>query len=437
MKHETRKTVCRLCGGASLELVLPIRPSPIGDAFVSEARLGEGQPLFALDCYLCLDCGHLQNLDIVDPDILFRDYTYRTSVSLGLVEHFRNYAAECVADLELTRDKLVVEIGSNDGSLLKAFKNLGLRVVGVDPARSIAAAASAEGVSTMPEFFSSLLAAKIRADHGEAALFCANNVFAHIDDLSDVVAGIRDLLAPDGVFVFEVSYIVDMIDNMVFDTIYHEHVSHHALLPLERFFNRHEMALFDVKRTSNKGGSIRGFAQLSTTGKRQRSERLLQMLAVERRRSITAPRIYQDWFGAIEKRKRETLAYLDEAIAAGKTIAGYGASTTTTTLLYHFELEGRIKFIVDDNPLKQGMFSPGAHIPVLPSSDLTARRPDIVVILAWIYAEPIIRRNSAYIEMGGEFVTPLPDMKVIKGGAIASSSAGSSALSRQDARAPG
>ena len=274
MQHVKHKTHCRLCGSASLERVLPIRPSPIGDAFVTAERTSEPQDLYPLDCYLCLDCGHLQNLDVVDPDVLFRDYTYRTSVSLGLVEHFKRYARSVVESLGIPERSLVVEIGSNDGSLLKAFKSEGMRVQGVDPARNIAASATKDGVPTIPDFFTSRLAAMIKAEQGSAAVFCANNVFAHIDDMSDVVDGIRLLLADDGAFVFEVSYIVDMIDNMVFDTIYHEHVSHHALIPLETFLNRHDMTLFHVARTGTKGGSIRAFAQPKSTGKRPRSAEL-------------------------------------------------------------------------------------------------------------------------------------------------------------------
>ncbi|HLZ01407.1 MAG TPA: class I SAM-dependent methyltransferase [Bradyrhizobium sp.] len=413
MRHVTHKSACRLCGSRALELVLPIRPSPIGDAFVTADRLQEKQELFPLDCYLCGDCGHLQNLDVVDPEILFRDYTYRTSVSLGLVEHFKNYARSVVSGLAIPKGSLVVEIGSNDGSLLKAFQAEGMRVQGIDPARDIAKAATDQGVSTRPDFFTSAIAAQIVADSGHARLFCANNVFAHIDNLSDVASGIRSLLAPDGVFVFEVSYIVDMIDNMVFDTIYHEHVSHHALLPLEAFLNRHGLTLFDVMRTGTKGGSIRGFAQLLSTGKRMRSPQLSALMEEEARRRITGPEIYRGWFGAIEHRKDAVLAYLDAARGAGKTVAGYGASTTTTTLLYHFELASRLAFIADDNPLKQGRFSPAAHIPVLPSGELTVRKPDIVVILAWIYAEPIIARNAAFIDGGGTFVVPLPVPKAI------------------------
>jgi SAM-dependent methyltransferase len=416
MQHVKHKTHCRLCGSASLERVLPIRPSPIGDAFVTAERTSEPQDLYPLDCYLCLDCGHLQNLDVVDPDVLFRDYTYRTSVSLGLVEHFKRYARSVVESLGIPERSLVVEIGSNDGSLLKAFKSEGMRVQGVDPARNIAASATKDGVPTIPDFFTSRLAAMIKAEQGSAAVFCANNVFAHIDDMSDVVDGIRLLLADDGAFVFEVSYIVDMIDNMVFDTIYHEHVSHHALIPLETFLNRHDMTLFHVARTGTKGGSIRAFAQPKSTGKRPRSAELSALIAEEERRGITGPQIYRDWFNAIESRKRKVLNLLDHAIAEGKTVAAYGASTTTTTLLYHFELEKRVSFIVDDNPLKQGRFSPGAHIPVLPSSELGTKRPDIVVILAWIYAEPILKRNQAYLEAGGQFLVPLPEPQTIDRG---------------------
>jgi hypothetical protein len=413
MQHVKHKTDCRLCGSTSLEHVLPIKPSAIGDDFVPAERLSEPQDLYPLDCYLCLDCGHLQNLDVVDPDILFRDYTYRTSVSLGLVEHFKRYAQSVVSSLSIPKGSLVVEMGSNDGSLLKAFKNEGMRVQGVDPARDIAATATADGIPTIPDFFSSALASRIKSDQGEAKLFCANNVFAHIDNMSDVVKGIRLLLADDGAFVFEVSYIVDMIDNMVFDTIYHEHVSHHALTPLETFLNRHDMTLFHVERTGTKGGSIRAFAQPKSTATRPRSGELTKLIAEEERRGITKPKIYRDWFEEIERCRRHVLAYLDKAIADGKLIAAYGASTTTTTLLYHFELENRVKFIVDDNALKQGLYSPGAHIPVLPSSELATKKPDIVVILAWIYAEPIVKRNQAYLEAGGRFLVPLPEPKVI------------------------
>ncbi|GAB2861240.1 class I SAM-dependent methyltransferase [Pseudoduganella ginsengisoli] len=413
MKNYKHRDDCRLCGSTQFELVLPIKPSPIGDAFVKADQLNEPQELFPLDTYICLDCGHVQNLDIVDPDILFRNYTYRTSSSLGLVQHFQEYAKAVVEKLAIQPGALVVEIGSNDGSLLKAYKALGLRVQGVDPAKNIAAGATAEGVPTHPDFFSSAVAKELRAELGPAQLMCANNVFAHADQIGDIVAGIRTLLAPDGAFVFEVSYIPDMVDHFVFDTIYHEHVSHHSLLPLERFFRLHDMTLFDVERVATKGGSIRAFAQPLSTGQRPRSERLQAMFAEEERRGITQPEIYRQFYKDIEVRKRAVLDVVDRAIAEGKTVAGYGASTTATTLLYHFELESRLKYIVDDNPIKWDTFSPGAHLPVHPSTELVTRKPDLVVILAWMYVKPITAKHGPYMEQGGQFLVPLPALQLI------------------------
>ena len=235
-----------------------------------------------------------------------------------------------------------------------------MKVLGVDPAKTIAETASSEGVPTLPEFFTSSIARNISAEQGLAKLMCANNVFAHADNITDIVIGIRSLLAPDGVFVFEVSYVPDIIDNFVFDTIYHEHVSHHALIPLERFLNSLDMTLFDVKRVATKGGSIRGFAQPLSSGKRPKTKILSQMMAEENHRGIDQPQIYRDFYKAIQERKHRVLNYLDEAVPQNKTVAAYGASISDNAS-YHFELEKRLKFIIDDNPLKNGMFSPGAH----------------------------------------------------------------------------
>ena len=413
MKHCRHRKDCRLCGATDFELVLPILPSAIGDAFVSKEQLGEVQDLYPLDTYICLECGHVQNLDVVDPEILFRNYTYRTSASMGLVEHFKRYALNVVSDLDLAANSLVVELGSNDGSLLKAFQALGMRVLGVDPAEAVAALATAEGVPTIPEFFATSVAQRILASNGSAKLICANNVFAHIDNIGDIVRGIRLLIAADGVFVFEVSYLPDMIDNFVFDTIYHEHLSHHALTPLERFLNSLDMSLFDVQRVATKGGSIRGFAQAMSTGTHEKTCRYRQMVDEEKRRGISRPEIYRKFYQDIETRKQAVIAYVDQSIGKGKKIAAYGASTTTTTLLYHFELQSRVMFIVDDNPLKYTTFSPGAHIPVYPSSELYESLPDVVIILAWQYADAIIRRHQEYCEKGGKFLIPLPTMQIV------------------------
>lgn len=408
-----RRNHCRLCDSSRLELAVPVKPSPIGDAFVPASRLGQPQDLYPLDLYLCGDCGHVQNLDFVDPEVLFRDYLYTTSTSLGLVEHFRKYASDVIAGLGIEPRSLVVEIGSNDGSLLRFFQAQGMKVLGIDPARDIARRATESGVETLPEFFESGLASRIRSEYGGAAVFCANNVFAHADDLADIVRGIREVLADDGVFVFEVSYLVDIVDKYVFDTVYHEHVSYHSIGPLVKFFDRMGMQLIDVQQVGTKGGSIRGFAQRRPEGKRPVRPIVGELMALEHIRGFDRLPLYEAFAQRINERKIALNSYLDREIAAGKMIAGYGASTTTTTLVWHFELERKLAFVADDNPVKQGRYCPGNHVPVVPSGELYVRRPDIVVILAWQYAAPILDLHARFMKEGGRFVIPLTELKVL------------------------
>lgn len=412
----TRRDRCRLCDSKRLELVLPIAASPIADAYVPRERLDERQDTYPLDLYLCADCGHVQNIDVVDPEILFRDYIYVTSSSLGLVEHYRRYADEVVAQFDVKPGALALEIGSNDGSLLGFFKAKGLKVLGVDPARRIAGEATARGVPTLPEFFGSRLAETLRKEHGPAAIIAANNVFAHADNLADIVRGIRTMLADDGVFIFEVSYLPDIVDRFLFDTVYHEHVSYHSIVPLAKFFERLGMQLFDVQRISSKGGSIRGFAQRLPEGRQAVTPRVRELIAEENRRGFDKPAVYRSYGAAIEARKAAVAKLVDEARARGKTVAGYGASTTVTTLMWHFDLTQKLEFLVDDNPLKHGLFAPKCHLPVLPSDEVYSRRPDYVVILAWNFAEPIMKRHQRYIAEGGTFVIPLPELRVVSGG---------------------
>jgi len=408
-----RRDRCRMCESRRLEMALPIKASPIGDAFVPAARLGQAQETYPLDLYLCLDCGHVQNLDIVDPEILFRDYLFLTSASSGLVQHFRQYAAAVVSSFGIRAGSLVFEIGSNDGSLLRFFKEQGMKVLGVDPAREIARQATEAGVPTLPEFFDSALASSVRAQHGPASVIAANNVFAHADDLADIVKGVRELLADDGIFVFEVSYLADIVDKFLFDTVYHEHVSYHSISPLARFFERLGMQLFDVQRISSKGGSIRGFAQRRPEGKRAQTPAVLDLIELERQRGLGTVVPYREYEARINARRKALTEFLDGQLAAGALVAGYGASTTTTTLTWHFELTRKLAFLADDNPQKYGLFSPGAHIPVVPSDELYVRRPDYVIVLAWNYAEPIIKRHQRFLKEGGKFIVPLPELRIV------------------------
>lgn len=411
MGHLTRRTRCRLCDGGTLDLAIPMKPSPIGDAFVKDPSIV--QELFPLDVYICQDCGHLQNLDVVDSRILFGNYTYHTSHSLGLVEHFRKYAAHVIEKLGISSSRFILEIGSNDGSLLSEFKGMGHRVLGVDASEAVAAHANSRGIPTIAAFFGSDIANSILSDHGKASLVCANNVYAHADNLRDITTGIRNVLTDDGVFVFEVSYLPDMVENMVFDTIYHEHVSYHTLNPLEKFLNSLDLTLFDIERIPTKGGSIRGYVQVKSTGRRNPSGTLKKLMAAEIDQKYGRIETYHQYADRIATCRRETLDLLKSYTGDLKGIAGYGASTTTTTLLYNYELEHVLERIYDDNPIKFGTFSPGAHIEVFSSEHILHDKPKAIVILAWVYAKPIITRNMPYLKSGGVFVLPLPVPRII------------------------
>ncbi|MBP6917378.1 MAG: class I SAM-dependent methyltransferase [Legionellaceae bacterium] len=408
-----QRTTCRLCDSDKLTLVLPMQPSPIADAFVPLAKKNEPQPLFPLDLYQCQDCAHVQNIDVVNPDLLFRDYIFKTSNSKGLVEHFRQYSQDIVHKYAVPAQSLVVEIGSNDGTLLRFFQEQNMRVIGIDPARDIARQATLSGIETMPDFFTTQIAVEIQKKQGLAKLIVANNVYAHSDHLADMTDAIEQLLDDDGVFVFEVSYLLDIVDKFLFDTVYHEHLSYHSIFSLKRFFQKHGLHFFDIERVGTKGGSLRGFVQ-KKTGARAEQPIVEKMIQEELSRGLNAPAIFQKYEQDILACKQAVHAFIDKANSNHQRIVGYGASTTVITLLYHFELQDKLEYLIDDNTVKHGMFSPGSHLEVKPSSILYEDKPDIVLVMAWQYADIITAKHCQFMLNGGQFVVPLPHLKVLQ-----------------------
>lgn len=407
-----RRNTCRLCNGSDLELVLGLKPTPLADSYVPVNALADVQQTFPLDLFLCRGCGFSQLLNIVHPENIYLEYIYETTSSLGLADHFRKYAADVLQQTGCAAGSMVVDIGSNDGTLLRAFQQCGMRVLGVDPAHDIARKATESGIETLPAFFNAETARKIKREYGPAKIVTANNLFANIDDLIDMTEGIGQLLAPDGVFIFESFYLVDSIRNMVFDFIYHEHLSYFSVKPLETFFRRMGMELINVERVPTKGGSLRYTAQLAG-GPRDTSPSVAQLMAFETDFGIDRPETFKAFADRIDSAKNKLLHLLRDLKSQGKTIAGYGASATTTTLIYHFELGDLLEYLLDDNPSKQNLFSPGHHIPVLPSEALYQRKPDYVVMLAWRYAEPIMKKHQAYQDGGGHYIIPLPELQVV------------------------
>ncbi|MCE5181922.1 MAG: class I SAM-dependent methyltransferase [Betaproteobacteria bacterium] len=407
-----RRRDCRGCGSHDLELVFSLRPTPIGDAYVTPEQVNVPQPSYPIDLHMCKQCGLAQILDVIDPEILYGEYIYITASSLGLAEHFRGYADNVIERLGLKPDSLVVDIGSNDGTLLKQFQARGMRVLGVEPAAHIAAQATVSGIDTIDKFFAPDLARQMVAEHGHAKLVTANNVFANIDDLTSWVEAINLLLAADGVFVFESYYLADLVENMVFDFIYHEHLSAFSVKPIQALFKRVNMELIAVQRVPTKGGSLRYFVQRSG-GPLVNDGSVEAMLVMENSMGLYRKETFIAFADKVNNLKEKTRAYLAQAKSEGKKIAGFGASITGTTLIYHFEIGGYLDYLVDDNPAKQGRYSPGLHLPVLPSTALYEHKPDCVVVLAWRYAEPFMKKNQAYLDNGGCFIIPVPELRVI------------------------
>jgi SAM-dependent methyltransferase len=356
----------------------------------------------------------VQLLEVVDPQALFGDYTFVTASSLGLVDHFRRHADEVCRHFPPASGSLVVEIGSNDGSLLRFYQERGCRVLGIDPARTVATRATAAGVETLPTFFTLDLAREIRAERGPAAVIEANNVFAHVDKLRDIVRGVRTLLADDGVFVFEVSYLIDIVEKCLFDTVYHEHLSYHSVEPLVRFFRTEGLELCDIERIGTKGGSLRGYVRHAAACPTP-SPIVAELIALEQREKIREPATWQRYTAELAAAKLALHQELDRVQSehAGP-IVGFGASVTVTTLLYHFDLGRRLTILLDDNPNKRGLMSPGYHLPVCSSARLyEANPPAAVVVLAWQYADVIIDKHAHYLDAGGRFIVPLPNVRVV------------------------
>jgi SAM-dependent methyltransferase len=406
-----KRSNCRLCMGTDLEKVVHLEPSPIADAFVPRNLLAADQPCYPLDLYFCHDCCHVQLLDVIDPEVLFKNYIYETKSSPGLVNHFKAYAADIKNKFGSLENRNILDIGSNDGTLLRFFRDYKMNVLGVDAAVDIAAKATRSGIETLAGFFDAAMADDI-AKRYRMDIITANNVYAHADNLGDITRGVRKLLKPDGVFVFEVSWLLDLIQNRVFDFIYHEHLCYHSIISLEKFFRTHGLMIFDVHRVPTKGGSIRCYAKPDTST-RPVSSRVRQYAEKELAMGLDKPDAYTAFESQINGIKAAVLQRVSQITDCGRTIWGYGASATTTTLIYHFGLTRTLECLVDDNKDRQGLFSPGCHIPVVSPEKIYEKNPDYLFITAWRFADAIIEKHGEFLKRGGHFIVPLPEIKEI------------------------
>ena len=405
-------TACRGCGGGPLTTVLSLGEQPLANAFLREEDLDRPEPRYPLGLAMCPECCLVQLTDTVPPELLFRDYPYFSSVSDTFVAQAGALADRMIRERDLGPDSLVVEIASNDGYLLQHYVRRGIPVLGIDPARNVAAAAVERGVPTIPEFFGQSLAQELRRSGKAADVVHANNVLAHVPDIHDVLSGLATILKPEGVLVIETPYVRDLVDRLEFDTIYHEHVFYYSLTALARLLGQHGLVVADVERSPVHGGSLRLFVMPSAASEQGTSVRA--MLDVESSLGINDPGYFDDFANSVTALGPALQSVLHDFRSAGQRVAAYGAAAKGTVLLNAFGI-GRdaIDFVADRSPHKQGMYMPGVHIPIVPAERLDEAMPDACLLLAWNFRDEILAQQADYRRQGGRFILPIPSPTVV------------------------
>jgi hypothetical protein len=386
---------------------------PLANSFLKYPDDFAREPYYPLDIYFCEDCSLVQILDVIDPEVLFRHYVYVTGTSETIAAHNREYARTVIELLSLGSDDLVVEIASNDGSLLKCFQPHGVRTLGIEPATNIAEIAIASRVETINEFFNLATAEQVHRSHGQARAIIANNVLAHVDETQAFLRGCASLLVEDGLLIIEVPYLRDLIDRLAYDTIYHEHHCYFSVTSLKRLCEAAGLVIVRVDHLPVHGGTLRIYAGLQRRYERHADEVTL-WIEGERRAGMNDLARYERLAADVADNCLALISLLEMLKRDGKTVVGYGAPAKGNTLLNYCGITTElIPYTVDKNPLKLGMYTPGTHIPVLPASTLIERQPDYVLILAWNFADEIVRQQRVYRERGGRFIIPIPIPEVI------------------------
>jgi SAM-dependent methyltransferase len=413
-------TICRSCGAGDLEPILSLGDTPLANSLLTAGQLSEPEPTFPLDLVFCPQCSLVQITESVPPEDLFSDYPYFSSFSDTMLQSASAIADRLVCERGLDGGSLVVEVASNDGYLLQYYLAAGVPVLGVEPAANIAAVAEAErSIPTLVEFFGRELAQRLVDEGTRADVIHANNVLAHVPDLNGVVEGFSLLLKPGGVAVIEAPYLVDFIDRVEFDTIYHEHLCYFSLTALDNLFARHGLTIIDVERLPIHGGSLRIFASPSIGSDgapAERSAAVVALRAEEVERGVDAFPLYAGFADAVSTLSADLRALLAGLKSQGKSIAAYGASAKGSTLLNYCGVGSEtLDFVVDRSTVKQGLYTPGTHLPILAPEHLLEAMPDYVLLLTWNFAEEILSQQAAYVERGGRFIVPVPAPVVLGG----------------------
>jgi 2-polyprenyl-3-methyl-5-hydroxy-6-metoxy-1,4-benzoquinol methylase len=393
-------------------VVLDLGEMPLANGLLAEAELNDPEPRYPLALAFCSNCRLAQITHTVEPAKLFREYAYFSSVSDDMVAHAGRIAARMTTRLGLDERSLVIELASNDGYLLRHYHQAGIPVLGIDPARNIAEAATTSGIPTLAEFFDADLANDLRETGRIADVVHANNVVAHVPDIHGFIAGIATILKPGGLAVIETPYVRDLVDRMEFDTIYHEHVFYYSLSSLGHLLADHGLRVVDVERIVIHGGSLRVFATCDETA--AASPAVGELLSEEEEIGLTTI----DYFNDFASRVAALGAVLRDLLAGlkrdGKSIAAYGAAAKGAVLLNAFSIGPEtLDFVADRSHHKHGRFMPGVHLPVVPAERLVEASPDACLLLAWNFADEVLAQQERYRAAGGIFIIPVPTVRLV------------------------
>jgi SAM-dependent methyltransferase len=403
-----------MCGGPNLDTFLDLGFTPPADQFLRPDQMSEPETYYPLRVFSCRDCGLAQLDHVVSPEVLYRhDYPYESSTTKFGRLHWDEFAKTVTQRLGLSGDSLVIDVGSNVGVLLDAFRHYGSRVLGIDPASNIVRLAEKRGIETLDEFFGHPVAVKVAAKYGKASLITATNVFAHVNDLRDFLGGVDHLLTPRGAFIFEAPYFGNLLNHVEFDTIYHEHLSYLALEPVMRFLERFNMEVFDVQERDIHGGSFRVF--IARKGTYPVEPAVTSFLDRELKLKLRDPATLKKFATAVEDNRRSLMELLHTLKKEGKRIAGVSAPAKGMTLLNYCRIGPELlEFVTEKSTLKIGRFTPGTHIPVVSDDALVNENIDYALLLAWNFAEEIMGNLKEFRARGGKFIVPVPVPRVVE-----------------------
>lgn len=403
---------CLLCGASQVNQFLDLGNSPLANRFLTAEQVRQEEPIFPLRVGFCTQCHHVQLMNIVPPNQMFEEYLYVSGASTTLQSHFAEISQLLISRFSLTKNNLVIDIGCNDGTLLQNFHRAGVRTLGVDPAQNLAEKSREQGVDRFVGFFSRETAAQIVEKWGKASVVAITNTFPHIPKLDDFLQGLDIVLAPDGVIFIEAHYLLDLLDQAAFDTIYHEHVSFWSLSAMSQLFKKFGMEIVDAEHLSIHHGQIRAF--IRRKGIQSPSSRIQEILQQERDRKIDTLEPFADFAQKTKNLKTEIVGALEDLRSRGLSVVGYGAPAKATTLLNFLEVGVEyIPYIADLSTLKQGLYVPGVHIPIVPPERILQDQPDYVLILAWNFIDEIKRQLHEYQERGGKYILPLPHVTIL------------------------